>query len=660
MTIRLIVSLLAFLISFNSFSQKKWWLDEPVRLLQTNLPIQMVPDYDPQELVDQVVASGANTWLFNVGGIYAYYPTEIKDHAINPFMDPQRDFAGELIKLAKENNIRVIGRFDFSRFTTDIAERHMDWAFRRANGDTIMFNGLVTSCVFGDYYQKQAEKIIEEGMSRYQLDGLLVNWWGNHGTNGYTGIPNGVCHCESCQKSWAKNSKEPFPQDFTPEYHTWHNAAKNNLVGRLLKVIAKYSDNTALIMHHMTGDWNQGEGFTTETSTRSESNDWWLYQSSYYLSKYRNSYPDQALFNTVVDFINYNFRFAPHRTQVIQTRMIQSIAHGGFPAFYQIGMPNQLDTTGAAAIVRPFQIHKQNESHYLGQKSAAEITLIDDGLSESMKGIINILSEAHIPYKIIKEEKISDHAESTKLFIATGPVSDLLLTEVEKGKNVISIGTEVPSLLSGDLVKNWNVDDTRKSYWWVQDSVLFPRLSKHEIIFNPSAFAELKADATAPIVMIPPARSTPPELVWSNMKNSDKPGLVIKDHGKGKMAYIPWDASAVYFQHATTSIRILFEELIDHLNESRQIYSDAHPAVEISLMKKNDGTHLLHLINNTGQLHGFHNQVIPFSNIEIKVKGEFQKISTAQNIPLNFRTENGFTVFLVPELSDYEMIVLQK
>ena len=85
-----------------------------------------------------------------------------------------------------------------------------------------------------------------------------------------------------------------------------------------------------------------------------------------------------------------------------------------------IGMPDQFDTTGAAAIYYPFEVHKKYEKYFVHQESVAEVVMIDDDLSGNMRGMISLLSESHIPFKIIKEDKIEDHLEGTRLFIATG------------------------------------------------------------------------------------------------------------------------------------------------------------------------------------------------------------------------------------------------
>jgi hypothetical protein len=641
--------------------QKQWWLDEPVRLLQTNLPMHMVPDYDPDKVVAEVVKSGANTWLFNVGGIFSYYPTALDFQTVNPYMDPKRDFVGELVTRARKKDIKIIGRFDFSRFPAALATQHPEWAFRNTKGETAGFNDLVTACVNGDYYQVHAIKAVEEGMARYNLDGILINWWGNHINNSYIGVTDGICHCESCTKKWAQVSDKPLPTEPTAEYNAWHNKIKSDLEHRIQTMVDKYNTNTALILFNLTGNRETLEGFTTETKTGPLTNEWWLYQSSYYVNKYRNSHPDKGMFNTVVNFIEMHFRFAPHRSMVNQTRMFQSMAHGSFPSFYMIGMPSQHDTTGAASIYKPFDVHKKNEKYFVHQQSVAEVVVVDDMLSENMKGMINVLSQSHIPHRIILDSKIKNHLEDTKLFIATSTVSDELLEAVNQGKNLIVIGTTPPKIFANDVIRRIEAKDMNRSYWSVSDTKIFPKTSKLKLIYCASDYVELKPDPAANLLLIPPAMSSPPELAGNGMKVSDKPGLVIRKYGKGSIAYIPWNAGAVYSSQANGSINLLFNELIDHLTKGeRQVITDAHPLVEISLMRNTDqGALLLHLINNTGQLHGANDTLIPLSNMNFKIKGEFKKVSWPDGKLITSKIEKGYTSFVVDRLDAYTFVVFK-
>ena len=58
---------------------------------------------------------GANTFLINMGGIVAQYPTRVPFHYPSAFLPPGRDLFGDVVREAHARRIRVIGRFDLSK-----------------------------------------------------------------------------------------------------------------------------------------------------------------------------------------------------------------------------------------------------------------------------------------------------------------------------------------------------------------------------------------------------------------------------------------------------------------------------------------------------------------------------------------------------------------
>src|SRR5687767_6734936 len=82
----------------------RWWVDEPVRLLQTNLR-ETDSGLDVQRLAGQVADFPANVLLFNMGGIVAQYPTRVALHFASPHLPPGRDLFGEMLKEAHVRGI---------------------------------------------------------------------------------------------------------------------------------------------------------------------------------------------------------------------------------------------------------------------------------------------------------------------------------------------------------------------------------------------------------------------------------------------------------------------------------------------------------------------------------------------------------------------------
>src|SRR5689334_8383834 len=75
----------------------RWWLDEPVRFLQTNLS-ETDSTVDPVALVKAVAEFPANTFLVNMGGIVAQYPTRVPFHYPSAYLPAGRDLFGDVLK----------------------------------------------------------------------------------------------------------------------------------------------------------------------------------------------------------------------------------------------------------------------------------------------------------------------------------------------------------------------------------------------------------------------------------------------------------------------------------------------------------------------------------------------------------------------------------
>ncbi|MHC4296302.1 MAG: alpha-amylase family protein [Planctomycetota bacterium] len=108
----------AFAQQSDSADADSWWLT-PHRLLQTNLR-EIDATMDTDKYVREVKEFGANIVLFNVGGIVANYPTKLEYHWRNTFMEG--DLVGETLAKLHKADVKMIGRFDFSKINEDQRE----------------------------------------------------------------------------------------------------------------------------------------------------------------------------------------------------------------------------------------------------------------------------------------------------------------------------------------------------------------------------------------------------------------------------------------------------------------------------------------------------------------------------------------------------------
>ena len=165
------------------------WGQAPFRMVQVNLR-NTDASLDPKRLARQARDFGADVLLFNVGGIYAWYPTELPLHEKNPFL--KSDILREIIDACHAIDLKLVGRFDMSKGTLPAYTAHPDWFIHNRAGEPLIYNGTYQACVNGGWYGGYAHEILREALARYDIDGAFFNMFGYRSTN-YSGGYHGHC-----------------------------------------------------------------------------------------------------------------------------------------------------------------------------------------------------------------------------------------------------------------------------------------------------------------------------------------------------------------------------------------------------------------------------------------------------------------------------------
>jgi hypothetical protein len=334
-------------------------------------------------------------------------------------------------------------------------------------------------------------------------------------------------------------------------------------------------------------------------------------------------------------------------------RLYQNMAHGAGPAFAMLGTPEQEDRTAILAAKPVFAWHAQHSDLYVGQENAARVLLLAAGArTNEYRGVFRILTERHIPFAVMADAR--EIGSGYDLVIA--PDGARAPEEyLRGGGRVLATGAAGPGLK--DLpapVRRWS--GTRSAYWRVREHSLFPSLRETDVLFLDGEYAEYSAPG--PLTLIPPARYGPPEKVWTDKAESDAPGLLLRDYGKGRLAYLPWSAGALYYRHSQPAHAALIADLVDHLLPGgRQLRTNAHPLVEITVMRQRGrGRTVVHFVNVSGHSQTGYFDPIPMRNIRVELQGAFR---TARAARLGRELKLAVGAFVLPELRDYEAVVLE-
>jgi len=456
----------------------RWWMDEPVRLVQTNVR-ETDSTLDARRLVQQVAEFPANTLLFNMGGIVAQYPTQVAFHYSSPHLPPGRDLFGEVLREAHARKIRVVGRFDLSKTQKAVFDAHPEWFFRRASGEPAVYNGLYSACINGGYYREHAPRILAEALERYAVDGLFFNMFGNPSAD-YSGRPMGPCHCDACRARFFARHGRPLPAaasdpdypNFLAESAQEVAAAIGALVHRLrpgAAFLTYLDEHTDVIMH---------ESNTSVTRPLPL----WPYSASDNVNRARNSEPGKMAVNLCMSFVDFPWRFATVPGPEVALRLWQNVAHGGAAALAMVGTMEQQDQQALDAARPIYAWIARNQEYFAGQRSAARVLLLgrpsNAGRSygqNSYRGLFRLLTEQHIPFAVSDNLKwLEAPKREFDLVIATNCAPVELDDYVRQGGNVLVASAQPPSFEAGRLVRRWtNVE----GYFRIQSPELFPSLS---------------------------------------------------------------------------------------------------------------------------------------------------------------------------------------
>ena len=152
----------------------------------------------------------------------------------------------------------------------------------------------------------------------------------------------------------------------------------------------------------------------------------------------------------------------------------------------------------------------------------------------------------------------------------------------------------------------------------------------------------------------------PPEKVWRDKVETTVPGLLFMQHGKGRAALIPWDVGGLYYRHSSEAHRGLVSDVVNTLLPGRQLTTNAHPLVEMTLMEQPSlGRSLIHLVNGTGHHDTAYFPPLEIRDIRIELPLAVRARCRGSRPGSPDRGQRPVRSFTLPRLQAYEVIVVE-
>ena len=166
--------------------------------MQVNFDERDAEALDIEKYADYLASIKAQATYLSITNQTAFYPTKIPDLITSRWLNG-RDFFGECVKALRARTIRILGRLSIDLAPTAMVEKHPDWFLRNKDGAIPDRGGLPgfsprfkPTCQFTSYYSEFIPQVIEEVVTRYDIDAVYSNGW--PGTNAT------ICYCQACQK----------------------------------------------------------------------------------------------------------------------------------------------------------------------------------------------------------------------------------------------------------------------------------------------------------------------------------------------------------------------------------------------------------------------------------------------------------------------------
>jgi hypothetical protein len=637
-----------------TYAQEGWWMTEPIRWVQTNLR-EVDAGLDTRRLATQLADMRANVLLMGMGGICAYYPTKTEFHYPSAYLPAGRDMFGDILREAHARGIRVVGRFDFSKTPKAVFDAHPEWFFKKADGGPVVYNGLYSTCINGGYYRGQAMKILTEALEKYDVDGLFFNMFGNQSSD-YSGNYVGLCHCDSCKEKFRRMYSRDIPDKPDADYARFLAASSREVseaVGELIRAKRPKAGYFNYLLE-LT------DGVMSESNTAvGRSLPLWPYSASDNVNRARNSAPDKMAINLNMQFVDYWWRFATVPRGEIALRMWQNLAHGGALTFEVNGTLDLQDRQALETAKPVFRWAADNEQYYVRQRSAARVLLLGAnprGMRDNTayRGVFRLLSEEHIPFAVSHNLDWIGKRQFD-LVIAVDSTPAAFEPYVANGGRVLIISSRAPEF---PVVQVKGTSPELRGYIRVRNHSMFPSLQQTDLLMLNGPFTELEGDGSDSLTLVPPSMIGPPEKVHVDIKDTTTPAIVTKNIGKGSVTWIPWELGSLYYRHSLVAHAGLFRDVVDRLLPERQLKTNAHPLVETTLIERDTET-MVHLVNLSGHSQTAYFPPVPMKDIRVEVLGSFTRARTVRKpIDVPVRKRGKYSELTIPELSDYEMVVL--
>ena len=691
------------------------WYDQPMRWVQLAFVEDDPGNYDPKFWLDYFRNVHADGVCLSAGGVVAFYPTEISLQQRSAWLE-NRDTFGDMMTACRAMRMRIIARTDAHACWQKAYDTHPDWIRVDANGQKVRHPSdprYWQTCALGPYNFEFMTSVHEEITRRYKPDGIFTNRW--------TG--SGMCYCEHCRQNFHEATGLDLPHTNDPQdparkqYILWRQ-------NRLFDLWRLWDEKMRAIDPDATYVASAGGGALSDLdmktigelahtlvadrqSRRGLMAPWANGKNG---KEYRSTMGDRAVAGMFGIGIDDEHRWKDSVLNDDEIRMwaADGIAQGLRPWFIKFNA-KPIDRRWCPVVQEIFEWHYANEKYLRNVRSIARVGVVfsqqsakfygaEDArqkIDEPGLGIYEALVEARIPFEMVCDRCLDAEQLAPFRTLILPNVAALSDEQCANLRAFVERGCGLVATYETSLYDEWGVQ--RKNFGLTD---LFGANYAGKIETNMlNSYLNLESDPATnayhpllrgfedagriinavnqvdvtpaddgqftPLRIVPSYPDLPMESVYVRPGGTHRPGVYLRQVGKGRVVYFPGDIDRTFWQVLSVDHGRLLRNAVEWAtNEDPPVTIAGKGILDVALWEqKNSMT--LHLVNLTNpmMMKGPVREIIPISAQEISIRiPALRRVSRVHllvaQVDIPFRSVRDSIFLEVPSIALHEVVAV--
>ncbi len=687
------------------------WIDRPMRWAQLTLVEDDPPKLDVGFWLDYFRRTHADAACLSAGGCVAYYPTEVPFHHRSAWLG-DRDVFGELVAGCRKLGMVVVARTDPHATYDDVQAAHPDWVAVDRDGRPRRHWAspeMWVTCGLGPYNFEFMTEVKREIVARYRVDGLFINRWDG----------SGACYCEHCRSGFRAATGKELPRDpgdpAQRDYRQWREERLFALWHLWDSEARKINPDCCVIPNTGGGATSRldmktiGERAAMLVADRQARHGlmapWAIGMNAKEYRAAMGRKPVIGLFSVGVEEA-YRWKDSVQSADEIRLWVADLVANGMRP-WYTKFAGTLHDRRWLAPVEEIFTWCHGAERYLRNERPLARVGLVysqqtawnaggervRDRIEDPTLGWYQALVESRIPFEMVHDRKL-DEGELAPLRTLILPnveaLSDVqcaqLAAFVQRGGGLVA--TSETSLrdergaqrndfglseLFGVSFAGRRPGPVRNAYLRLEHETaaghpLLVGLEDAPRIIHGAWPLDVKARQpfpNPPVTLIPPYPDLPMEKVYVRQPRTDVPQVFLRELGRGRVAYFPWDVDRTFWEVlAVDHLKLMRNAVLWATNEEPPASVAGPGVLDVTVWRQKDSM-TVHLVNlaNPMMMKGPVRELLPIGEQHVRVRlpdglrPKQVRLLVAGTAPA-FRQSGEWLDTTVPALRAHEVVAI--